>query len=246
LATGGKQMAFAGAFARPPRNSHEVLQPRAYIDREKLAGVHIPDVNQIIGADYEAYDSGSVGELDVRALLRQYSTRKVADDLSGAWQGGAYAAFRKKAQSPAAHLTTADLALLYVSHWKSAETAEHFAHFYGYAVSQRYHNTTVQPTASCAGAQCPVSSVQVSTEEGPVIIEHWADNSVVISESFAKDTAAKLRNAVREATPEARAENRPVDELGLRLFDLPGFAGFQSAISKTIRENVDAYLATMR
>ena len=38
LHRGGKPMAFAGAFARPPRNSHEVLQPDAYIDGEKLPG----------------------------------------------------------------------------------------------------------------------------------------------------------------------------------------------------------------
>src|SRR3984893_8433406 len=30
LHKGGKKMAFAGAFARPPKNSHEVLQPEAY------------------------------------------------------------------------------------------------------------------------------------------------------------------------------------------------------------------------
>ena len=37
LHKGGKKMAFAGAFARPPRNSHEVLQPEAYIQRRKVA-----------------------------------------------------------------------------------------------------------------------------------------------------------------------------------------------------------------
>ncbi len=36
LHKGGKKMAFSGVFARPPRNSHEVLQPEAYINAEKL------------------------------------------------------------------------------------------------------------------------------------------------------------------------------------------------------------------
>ena len=41
LHKGGKKMAFAGAFTRPPRNSHEVLQPETYIQGEKLrAGAH--------------------------------------------------------------------------------------------------------------------------------------------------------------------------------------------------------------
>src|SRR5271166_5806742 len=39
LHKGGKNMAFAGAFARPPRSSHEVLQPDTYIRGEKLAPV---------------------------------------------------------------------------------------------------------------------------------------------------------------------------------------------------------------
>jgi hypothetical protein len=38
LHKGGKKMAFAGAFARPPRSSHEVLQPETYIQRRKAAG----------------------------------------------------------------------------------------------------------------------------------------------------------------------------------------------------------------
>src|SRR5579864_301796 len=43
LEKGGKQMAFSGVFARPPRNTHEVMQPNAYMNREKLSQVHIPD-----------------------------------------------------------------------------------------------------------------------------------------------------------------------------------------------------------
>jgi hypothetical protein len=42
LQAGGKKMAFAGAFAHPPRSTHEVLQPRAYIGHEKLVAVRVP------------------------------------------------------------------------------------------------------------------------------------------------------------------------------------------------------------
>ena len=96
LHKGGKNMAFAGAFARPPRNSHEVLQPEAYINHEKLPATGVPDLQQLLGEDYDVYDSGGIGQLDVRAYLKQYGERKSADDVSSAWQGGAYVTFHRK------------------------------------------------------------------------------------------------------------------------------------------------------
>ncbi len=96
LHKGGKDMAFAGAFARPPRNSHEVLQPQAYINGEKLPPTAVPDLKQLLGEQYDVYDSGGIGQLDVRALLKQYGERKIADELSSAWQGGAYVTYHRK------------------------------------------------------------------------------------------------------------------------------------------------------
>src|SRR6266536_2689489 len=118
LQAGGKQMAFAGAFARPPRSTHEVLQPRAYIDREPLPSLAIPDLGQIVADKYEIYDKGGMGELDVRAILEQSGNRKVAQSLASAWQGGRYVAFRKL-PAAAEPSTTSDLALFYVSRWRS-------------------------------------------------------------------------------------------------------------------------------
>src|ERR1022692_977178 len=96
LHKGGRKMAFAGAFARPPRNSHEVLQPASYINGENLPAVRIPDMRDVVGEQYEVYDSGGIGELDVRALLKQYGERKIADEISASWQGGSYMTFRRK------------------------------------------------------------------------------------------------------------------------------------------------------
>jgi len=240
LQKGGKRMAFAGAFTRPPRNTHEVLQPRAYIEGEKLPSARIPDVRPLLSGTYEVYDSGSFGELDVRGLLKQYGDRIVADDLASAWRGGAYVTFRRTVKEAAAkdNPGTQDLALLYVSHWKSSQTAERFAHLYAVAVGQRYQKAAAQPMPPCAEAQCPLSAVQVLTEEGPVIVEQWADNTVLVSESFDTTTAAKLRDAVREGSAETHAENLQQDELSLRLYDLPAFAAFSTQIGARILEEV--------
>ena len=240
LHKGGKKMAFAGVFARPPRNSHEVLQPEAYISGVKVPPVRIPDMKQVLSNQYEVYDRGGIGELDVRALLKQYGERRIAAELSSAWQGGAYVTYRH-ATKAAAEIspTLSDLAFLYVSRWKSAQAAERFARFYASAVSQRYHSTTVQPAPACTGSACPVSTVQIATEEGPVIVEHWADNSVVISESFDVTIAAKLRDAVRDGTASVHADNLPNNstsegELGSQLCEIPAFQRFQAAIGERI------------
>lgn len=246
LHKGGKNMAFAGAFTRPPRSSHEVLQPQAYISRENLPATGVPDMKQLLGEQYAVYDSGKIGQLDVRAYLKQYGERKIADDLSSAWQGGAYVTYRRsknggtdknKAAGDAA-ATTTDLALLHISRWKTPQAAERFARFYAGAVALRYQTATAQPASACSGTNCPVSSAQLLTEEGPVIIEHWEDNSVIISESFDTTTALKARGAIRDGAATVRAANSPQEEIGLRLYELPAFQKFTEQIGMQIAQEM--------
>jgi hypothetical protein len=246
LHKGGKEMAFAGVFARPPKNSHEVLQPDAYINKEKLAPVRIPDMHAVLGSDYEVYDSGGIGEVDVRALLKQYGERRIADDLSSEWRGGAFVTYRRTNKNAGASApSTADLAVLYVSRWKSPQSAENFARFYTRAASQRYRQAVAQPLEPCSGSDCPKAAAQITTEEGPVIVEQWADNTVIVSESFDAATAAKVRAAAREKSPNAHAENREPnslqsdqDELGFRLFELPEFREFEARVGERVAENM--------
>jgi hypothetical protein len=239
LHRGGKKMAFAGAFVRPPRNTHEVLQPKTYIQGEKLPTVRIPDMEEVLNHQYAVYDSGGIGELDVRALLKQYGERKIADDVSSAWQGGAYATFRRK-DKVVAEVSggTEDLALLYISRWKTPQAAERFARFYADAVSQRYHSVTVEAAQACSGTSCPVWMAQIMTEEGPVIVEHWDDNSVIVSEGFDTATAAKLRTALRDGAGAVHAESEPREELGLRLFEMPAFRAFAEEIGERVAQGM--------
>jgi hypothetical protein len=234
LHKGGKKMAFAGAFARPPRNSHEILQPDAYINGEKLPPLEVPDLKQLLGEQYEVYDSGGIGQLDVRAYLKQYGERRSADDVSSAWQGGSYVTFRRKDKPGDGPPTTSDLALLYVSRWRTSQAAERFARFYTSTIAQRYHTATPQAPTACAATPCPVSSAHFLTEEGPVLIEHWPDNSVIVSESFDTTTAFKIRDAVREGNAGVHAETRQPDEIGLRLFQIPAFQEFAEQIGAQV------------
>ena len=226
LQAGGKQKAFAGVFAHPPRNTHEVMQPRAYLAHEKLPPLPFPDAQALLGESYELYDSGSMGELDVQALLWQLGTRTLADDLSKSWQGGAYMAFRKKGPGTP---TTADLKLFYVSRWNSPLAAQRFAKFYVDSIPRRYQTIRVDAAFSCTSGDCPKAASSLETEEGPVIVELWKDNTVVVSESFDKDTAAKLAAATRTAERKTVAGSGQ-EELGARLYDLPAFRRLQDCL----------------
>jgi hypothetical protein len=234
LQAGGKKMAFAGVFANPPRNTHEVMQPRAYLAREKPVSLPFPDAHSLLGDSYEIYDSGSVGELDVRALLWQLGTRTLADDLSKSWLGGAYMAFRKKA---AAVPTTGDIELFYVSRWNSAIAAERFAKFYVDSVPRRYEKAEVSASSPCSASECPKAISEIETEEGPVIVELWKDNTVVVSESFDKETAAKLSAATRTADHKNVADATFQQEIGSRLYDVPAFRRLQEGLrEETLRQ----------
>lgn len=235
---GGKKMAFPGVFGRPPRNSHEVLQPDAYINAEKLPSLGVPDLKQALDGQYDVFDSGGIGQLDVRAFLKQFGERKTADDISSAWQGGAYVTFQRKKAPAAAPATTADLALLYVSRWRTPQAAERFAHFYATAVTLRYHSATAQPASACTASNCPVSSVQIATEEGSVIVEHWGDNRVIVSESFDTNTASRVHNAVHDDSSGAHAEIYPQQEIAQRLYEIPAFRRFSEQIGSRIAQEM--------
>lgn len=235
LQKGGKQMAFAGAFVRPPRNSHEILQPESYINSEKLPPTTVPDLKSLVGEQYEVFDSGGIGQLDVRAYLKQYGERRSADDVSSAWEGGAYVAYRRKKDAAAdATPSTADLATIYLSRWKTPQAAARFAHFYATTVAKRYQSATPQTPSACSAEKCPVSSAQFLTEEGPVVVEQWADNSVIVSESFDTATALKVRDAVRDGESSTHAGNFPQEEIGLRLYEFPAFREFAERLGAQI------------
>ncbi len=237
LQAGGKEMAFAGTFARPPRNTHEVLQPRAYIEHEKLPSLPMPDLQQVVKEKYEVFDTGSIGELDVRAILEQSGNRKIADSLAANWQGGRYVAYRKLTGTAEAS-TTADLALFYVSRWKTPEAAGRFAKLYAGSMQGRYLQAVAQPTPACSSNHCPAFSAFNLTEEGPTHVEQWADTTVIVCESFDENTTNQLRSAWLEKSNSTQADNVNQDELGLRLQQMPGFAAFREQIGQEILQSI--------
>jgi hypothetical protein len=267
----GTQAAFAGVFARPPLNSHEVLQPETYRKRENVTSVALPDFHSILGQKYDLYDSGEIGELDVRAFLKQYDERKIADELALNWRGGSYVIYRKAganknsppaegvsptgrsspalpskdsatevqteaAAKPAPAPSTHDLAFMYVSHWRTAGIAALFARYYTDSIRMRYRNAIAGVPASCAGEKCPAALASFATEEGPVLIQQWADGTVIVSESFDAATAAQLVTSVRQGDPELHAQAG--EDIASRLYAVPAFQQWQNDIGELIRQKL--------
>jgi hypothetical protein len=96
----------------------------------------------------------------------------------------------------------------------------------------------VQAVPACAVAPCPTGAAEVSTEEGPVIVEQWPDNTVIVSESFDSATAAKLSAAIRTASAVRHADAVPLPELTPRLYSLPAFRAFQEQIGDQILKDI--------
>jgi len=189
LTRGGAEMAFAGAFKNPPRDTREIMQPDSYLDGQHVEPLRLPRLADLLKKNYVGYDSGSVGEFDVYILLKQYSGPELAEKLSPAWRGGVYYLGRKKdAKPPKPNAPTpmSDLGLLYVSNWATPEDAGYFAKAYSLWLPKKYKS--VAPVAEQKGRAW-------TTEQGPVSIE-VAGNRVLVMEGFDAATAAAVRAKV--------------------------------------------------
>jgi hypothetical protein len=203
LERGSRALAFTAALQHPPRLTHEILQPRSYVAHEKITPVRIPDLRPVLGDAVRVQDTGVIGELDTRVLIHQYGSKWLAGELSKAWRGGSYVTVARAPQGQPA--TTEDVALLYVSRWQSPEAAERFAKFYAAAVGKRYRQAAPAADGTASGKPGgPIASLQIATEEGPVIVEQWPGNTVFVTESFDAATSARLREAVLAAAPGAQ------------------------------------------
>jgi hypothetical protein len=223
LKKAGSAAAFAGVFARPPRDTHEIMHPEDYLSGKRPAAFRMPDLAVTFGESHPLYDSGSVGELDVRTMSKQFGIENDAYSVAAFWDGGAYLAVRKPLAvgKPEADLLASDLALLYVSRWKTPTAAKRFVEIYRAALVKRSHG--VQPgsdrPSECEGAACPHRwSIRFDTDDGPVAMELSTDNTLIISQGLDYDLVDQIKQAFKKPSRTKPVEN---SELMLRLSELP-------------------------
>ncbi|MCU1284832.1 MAG: hypothetical protein JWO13_1182 [Acidobacteriales bacterium] len=211
LNAGGKERAYAAALADPPRDTHEILTPKDYLDKKSMPKMLMPDVKRVLGKNYEHYDVGSVGQFDVAIMLREFADIKTSRELSPEWRGGMYYSGFIKSGKKTAPTTTEDLALLYVSRWSSPAAAQRFADVYALSVPKRYANAA--PKTCTLGPKCSTWN----TVEKSVINVETVNHMVIITESFDEKTAAKLRRLVLASDANHVGAEVKTGNLGMRV-----------------------------
>jgi hypothetical protein len=177
--------AYADVLDRPPDSSYEVMNPHAWEQHAQVPLLKMPDIHPVIDADYNPYDIGVMGELDVRILAQLFGGTQAEAELTPAWDGGIYYAAQEK--RAANQDSTASVALLYLSQWKSPDAAADFVKMYANELSHKYAYATRD-----AAAETSQDEQIYRTNEGPVLIV-TSGNDVFISESFNLTTARKLQ-----------------------------------------------------
>jgi hypothetical protein len=198
----GTQAAFAGTLDRPPSTSYEIMNPHAYEKGKTGTMLHMPDIHPLIDVQYEPYDVGAMGELDVRMLTELLGGKAVGAAMAGQWDGGLYyAAQSKSAKSQQQKDSTASVAILYLSQWRTESAAEQFATLYADSLTKKYDS--VKPDES--DTLQPGEKI-FNTEEGPVYIERQG-KLVFLSESFDPTLARKLQLLLTNAQNTADQES---------------------------------------
>jgi len=196
LVAGGKKLAYTGVLSRMPQTTREVLEPKEYLAGHREPPLLLPDFG-FLKKDFEPFDAGAVGELDVNILLKMYTEETVANRLSREWRGGSYyAAGRKKAKPEDAN-STAHIGLFYVSKWATDAAAQEFAKVYGSALAKRYNDLK-----SVAAEPARAGLDKYSSADGLIFIQQTG-NTVVATESFDQDVAQKLIEAGLKQRTEA-------------------------------------------
>jgi len=194
LMKGGREAAFAGVLANPPSSSAEILHPAAYLSHVPSPVLRLPDLHPLLDAEYNSYDVGVMGELDVRILAELFGGRAVSSAITPAWDGGIYYAVQRKSAVTAAEKeSTASLALLYESRWKSREAAEAFLRIYAAQLPTKYSGV-----ARRAKEEVGLGEQIYSTNEGDVLLS-ISGTSVFVGEGFPVALVRTLRDRIEAA-----------------------------------------------
>ncbi len=210
---GGKELAFAGALERPPNSSFEVMHPAAYLAHAPVPVLRMPDVHGLLDPEYEPYDVGVMGELDVEMMASLFGGPEISKALTPQWDGGIYYAAQRRDATPAQKATTASLGVFYLSRWHSAEATTGFERIYEAELGRKYDKLK-ERKADEADSREKV----FSTEEGDVLMSRSGDEFFV-SEGFPLAVARKLRDSAVDAQGPGpvRMAAAPTGELTLGL-----------------------------
>ena len=144
----------------------------------------MPDLHPLLDPEWNPYDVGAMGAIDVRMLCEALANRVAGDDAARNWDGGLYyAAQSRTATTDAEKADPASIALVYLSRWKTEKSATAFANVYRASLAARYPGE--QRT------EATVLRTVDQSKEGPIIVEQNG-RSVFISHSLGLPLAANV------------------------------------------------------
>ena len=217
----GRKPAFAGVLDRPPASTWEVINPRMYEQGKQASVLVMPNIHPLVDSQYKPYDIGQVGQLDLRILAQIFGGEAAARQLTPAWDGGIYWAGQAiSAKTPADLASTKSVALMYLSAWKSAASAQAFAHMYAEQLGRKYSGVQLD-TADKPAADSEGSETIYTTAEGPVVIT-VRGKFVFVSESFSLPLARKLATLLIDGQGTGEIRTASLPSAAPRLDDLTG------------------------
>jgi hypothetical protein len=193
----GQAAAFGGALDRPPTSSWEIMNPRDYEKGHLPAVPLLPDIHPLVDSLYKPYDIGQVGQLDVHILAGIFGGEDAARNLTPAWDGGLYWAGQLRNTTAAEEASTKSIALLYLSAWKSSQSAQDFMKLYASELGRKYSGLKPDTVAQRSSSDGTEEQVYTTTE-GPVVLTRRG-KMVFVSESFNLDLARRLATMVLDA-----------------------------------------------
>ena len=219
LIAGGKKAAFADALAAPPSSSYEIMQPAKYLQHAPVPVLRMPDIHPLLDAEWEPYDLGVMGELDVEMMASLFGGPEAAKALAPAWNGGVYYAAQRRAATD--KTKPESLGVFYYSRWKTPEKALAFARIYEAGLARKYSKLTERKKDATS-----INERVYTTPEGDVYMSLDKDG-LFISEGFPLETGHKIREAVVDVqfTGPARVADAPAPH-ELTLPGVQTMAGF--------------------
>jgi hypothetical protein len=78
------------AYRKPPSSTEQILHPEKYRDGHEPVPVEILPTNQLLGENWADVSSNTLGELDLRILIEQFTDRQTATRAATGWGGDRY------------------------------------------------------------------------------------------------------------------------------------------------------------
>lgn len=84
-------------YKSPPRSSEQILHPEKFFDdRDEPVKIDLPDLCPTLGDGFELYHENSLGELQIKILIKLTADSIRAMRASAGWDGDTYAVYRNR------------------------------------------------------------------------------------------------------------------------------------------------------